>query len=56
VRPTPTAEDYLAAVHFQGFDRHHTLEVMLDIVEQDIFIFHTVHARTETSPERLMDG
>ena len=48
VRPAPTAENNLKATHLERFYRHHLLEIMLNVIQQNVFILNCLHATAET--------
>ena len=48
MRSTTTAKDNLEAVQLQRLDRHHLLEVVLDVVEKVVFVFKPLTIRAET--------
>ena len=48
MRTTSTAKHDLKATELEEAYGHHLLEVVLYVVEEDVFVFDTVHARIET--------
>ena len=48
MRTTPTAEDDFAATQLECLNRHHLLEIVLDVVEKVVFVFKPLTIRAET--------